>query len=60
MPRTAHPATRSAPRCRANWAIMSDPMSPSLAARVTMMPVEIEMSSAGIWETSPSPTVKRL
>ena len=32
-------------------------MSPSVAERVTMMPVAIEISSAGIWETRPSPTV---
>ena len=32
-------------------------MSPSVAERVTMMPVAVEISSAGIWETRPSPTV---
>jgi hypothetical protein len=32
-------------------------MSPSEAERVTMMPVAVDSSSAGIWETSPSPTV---
>ena len=32
-------------------------MSPSVADRVTMMPVAVESSRAGIWETRPSPTV---
>ena len=32
-------------------------MSPSVAERVTMMPVAVESSRAGIWETRPSPTV---
>ena len=31
----------------------------SLGTRVTMMPVATEMSSAGIWETRPSPTDSR-
>ena len=32
-------------------------MSPSVADRVTMMPVAVDISSAGIMETRPSPTV---
>ena len=32
-------------------------MSPSVAERVTMMPVAVESSRAGIWETRPSPMV---
>ena len=35
-------------------------MSPSVVARVTIRPVEIEMSRAGIWETRPSPMDSRL
>ena len=35
-------------------------MSPSPADRVTIRPVATESSSAGIWETRPSPTVSRL
>ena len=32
-------------------------MSPSVAERVTMMPVAVDSSRAGIMETRPSPTV---
>ena len=35
-------------------------MSPSVAARVTIRPAAIEMSSAGIWVTRPSPMVSRV
>ncbi len=35
-------------------------MSPSLVDRVTIRPVATESSSAGIWETRPSPTDSRL
>ena len=30
------------------------------AARLTMIPAEVEMISEGIWETSPSPMVSRV
>jgi hypothetical protein len=40
--------------------MMSEPMSPSVAERVTMRPLATEMSSAGICDTRPSPTVSRL
>ena len=36
------------------------PKSSSVLARVTMMPVEMESSRAGICETRPSPTLSRL
>ena len=35
-------------------------MSPLVVARVTMSPVATDISRAGIWETSPSPTLSRL
>ena len=41
-------------------AVMSVPMSASPVARVTIRPVATEISSAGICETRPSPTVSRL
>ena len=39
---------------------ISCPRSEAAAARVTMTPVAVEKSRAGIWETRPSPTVIRL
>ena len=58
---TAAPAASlSGWRRRVSWAITSEPMSPSLADLVTMMPVATESSRAGIWETRPSPMVSRL
>ena len=50
------PSTRGLPN---NWLVTSMPRlrSVSDAARVTIMPVAVEMSSAGIWEVKPSPTV---
>ena len=49
-------------RCwRRNWPMRSVPKSSSsVAARVTMMPVEMEIRRAGICETRPSPTLSRL
>ena len=38
----------------------SVPKSSSVLARVTMMPVEMERSRAGICETRPSPMLSRL
>ena len=43
------PATSGALRCSKIWSPMSLPRSLSDAERVTMMPVAIEISSAGIW-----------
>ena len=40
-----------------SWRERSWPNEPSEAARVTMMPVAVEISSAGIWVTMPSPIV---
>ena len=42
---------------RNNCPTMSCPRLPSEAARVTMIPVAVEISNAGIWLTNPSPTV---
>ena len=43
---------------RKSWDTRSEPrLSPSEAARVTIMPVAVEMSSAAICPTRPSPTV---
>ena len=53
----APPAIRTGCLNRPSWASRSLPMSPSVAERVTMMPVAVESSRAGIWETRPSPTV---
>ncbi len=58
--RAAPPATRSGICWVLSWRMMSEPMSASLVARVTMRPVETESSRAGIWETRPSPTDSRL
>ena len=54
------PATIGALRCPVIWFAMSEPRSVSEAARVTMMPVATEISSAGICAARPSPTVSRL
>ena len=58
--RAANPAIRSGVRVRVIWRMMSVPMSLSPVARVTIRPVATESSSAGIWETRPSPTESRL
>jgi hypothetical protein len=60
MPMIATPPSRTAVRCLLTWPMRSEPMSPSVAARVTIRPLATEMSSAGICETRPSPTVSRL
>ncbi len=59
-PIAPRPAIRSGCWCRVSCATRSEPMSASLAARVTMMPVATESSRAGICETRPSPMVSRL
>ncbi len=51
------PATIGALRWPRIWPATSEPRSVSDAARVTMMPVATEISSAGIWAARPSPTV---
>jgi hypothetical protein len=51
------PATSGALRWSRIWPAMSVPRSSSDAERVTRMPVATEISSAGIWAHSPSPTV---
>ena len=43
--------------CAVNCLVMSLPKSVSAAARVTMIPVAVEINSAGTWVTMPSPTV---
>ena len=43
--------------CAVNWLLRSLMRLSSLAARVTIIPVATEMSSAGICEQRPSPTV---
>ena len=56
-PPIAAAATIGALRCLRIWCAMSEPRSLSDAARVTMMPVATEISSAGICAARPSPTV---
>ena len=52
------PAISSARGSWTSWRDRSWPKEPSEAARVTMMPVAVEISSAGIWVTIPSPIVR--
>ena len=58
--KAAKPATRSGIRLRPSCRMMSEPMSLSDTPRVTTRPVATESSSAGIWETRPSPIDSRL
>ena len=51
------PPIRNACGCARNWEETSVFRLPSDTERVTIIPVEVEISSAGIWETSPSPMV---
>ena len=52
------PAMRSTRGSWTSWRVRSWPNEPSDAARVTMIPVAVEISSAGIWVTMPSPIVR--
>ena len=52
------PAIMGARGWRRIWSVMSDPRSASLPERVTMMPVAVEIRSAGIWAARPSPIVR--
>ena len=54
----AQPAIMSAVRDWVSCFDAVDPMSESTLERVTIMPVETAMSSAGIWVTRPSPIVR--
>ena len=51
------PAIISTKGCAVNWLLISLTRLSSLAARVTIIPVASEISSAGICEHRPSPTV---
>ncbi len=51
------PARKSARGWLTIWLARSWPRFDSPTERVTMMPVAVEISSAGIWLTRPSPTV---
>ena len=53
----AHPAIISAFRDWLSWLLAVVPMSDSAFDRVTIMPVDTAISSAGICETRPSPMV---
>jgi len=59
-PRTPRipPDVASAFGFRMTWSAMSFPMSVEEPVRVTTMPAAVEMSSAGICATSPSPIVR--
>ncbi len=60
MPATTIAATRSASGLLNSWVPICGPRwSSSSPTRVTSRPVAIEIISAGIWLTSPSPTVSR-
>ena len=56
---TTIPAIRSTNGCAVNWDLMSLMRLSSEAARVTIIPVATEISSDGICEHKPSPTVAR-
>ena len=56
----ANPAICSGSLLLVSCRRMSEPMSESPTLRVTMRPVAVESSSAGICETRPSPTDSRL
>ncbi len=56
----APPAMSSAVRHWVSCLLAAVPMSASAVARVTIRPVETDISSAGIWVTRPSPMVSRL
>ena len=60
MAMAAAPATYRARGWAAIWLATSVPMSSWVVARVTIRPVDTDISSAGIWETRPSPMVSRL
>ena len=51
------PAIMGARGWRRIWSEMSDPRSASLPERVTMMPIAVEISRAGICAARPSPMV---
>ncbi len=51
------PERMMASGCAANCLVTSSPRVELEAARVTIMPVAVEIISAGTCETSPSPTV---
>ena len=56
-----HPAGDQVGRdCRENWLVRSCPKVASETARVTMMPVAVEMRRAGSWVTRPSPMVREM
>jgi hypothetical protein len=59
MPIAAPPAIMRALRDCVSCPDAALPRSSSAFERVTMMPVETAMSSAGIWVTRPSPMVSR-
>ena len=59
MARAATPAIIRALGDCSSWVEAVRPMSASALDRVTIMPVETAISSAGIWVTRPSPMVSR-
>ena len=54
---TTQPAVVIVFHCALNWRTTSEPKSPSPAERVTIRPDATESNSAGICDTSPSPTL---
>ena len=54
---SAAPVVMIALGCAANWPITSVFRLPSETERVTIIPVAVEIMSAGSWETRPSPMV---
>ncbi len=60
MAAKAPPETRSTWGSAAIWLVSWWPRLELAAARVTIMPVAEDMRRAGIWVTSPSPTVSRV
>ncbi len=60
IPRAAMAVMMSALRDWSSWRPAARPSSASAFSRVTIMPVDTAISSAGTWVTSPSPIVSRL
>ena len=58
MASAATPAMVIATRDWVSWVDAVEPRSDSAFERVTIMPVETAISSAGIWVTRPSPMVR--
>ncbi len=57
MHQSMTPVVKTTRWLESNWRMKSSPSPASEPERVTRIPAEAEISSAGIWETRPSPTL---